>query len=69
MVDIINPKCKFEKCKKRPYFNFEGTKRELCSEHKKEGMINVLSRRCRFDNCKITPTFNFEGNSKAEFCS
>jgi hypothetical protein len=61
--------CKYNGCKKKPSFNFEGKHPAImCFEHKENGMINVYSKLCEHPDCKKIPCFNNEGESKAIFC-
>lgn len=47
MIDLANKKCAHRGCTELASFGVAGTKkREYCSGHAKEGMINVISKRC-----------------------
>ncbi|CAM9633284.1 unnamed protein product [Hapterophycus canaliculatus] len=62
--------CGHHSCSKRPTYGVAGsTKREFCSQHAKEGMINVNNKRCIQANCTTIPSFAVAGSKKAEFCS
>jgi len=70
MVNVLSPRCKHEKCRKQPKFNYEGeTKGLYCSNHKLDNMVNVVSTRCKHENCNTQSTFNYEGETKRLYCS
>ena len=63
-------KCKFNGCKKRSTYNYEGEKTAIyCNAHKLNGMINVKHKTCIFDGCKKQPTYNYEGEKTAIYCN
>jgi len=69
MIDIINKKCIFEGCKKRPNYNYEGENIQMyCKEHALENMVNNKGKRCFFENCKIRPVYNYDGETTPLYC-
>ena len=57
-------------CTKHPNFGVPGSKKkEFCSEHQTDGMVNVVSRRCGHPGCTKRPSFGVAGSKKREFCS
>ena len=63
-------KCRHQGCNKAPSFGEEGsTKREFCSGHKRDGMVDLLHKRCGHQGCTKTPSFGVVGTNKREFCS
>ncbi|CAN0506083.1 unnamed protein product [Ectocarpus sp. 12 AP-2014] len=62
--------CGHAKCTKRPTYGVAGSKkREFCSQHARDGMVNVNNKRCIQPNCTTIPSFAAVGSKKAEFCS
>ena len=58
-----------EGCTRSPSFGFRGSKRNSCSLHKVEGMVNLNITRCRAPaDCGRTPHFAFRG-LPASFCA
>lgn len=44
-------------------------KRDLCSQHKMDGMVDLASKRCGQQGCTTQPSFGtVDGASKREFC-
>jgi hypothetical protein len=65
-----NNLCRYENCRKRPSFNFEGqTKGVYCSEHKETNMVDLKRKSCKHNGCRKSPSFNFEGQTKLLYCS
>ena len=70
MVYVINKRCLFENCNKRPAYNYENIKKGIyCNDHKLQDMIDVVNKRCLFENCNIKPTYNYNGIKTAIFCN
>ncbi|CAM9902246.1 unnamed protein product [Ectocarpus sp. 13 AM-2016] len=62
--------CGHANCTKRPTYGVAGSKkREFCSQHARDGMVNVNNKRCIQPNCTTIPSFAAVGSKKAEFCS
>ncbi|CAM9675420.1 unnamed protein product [Ectocarpus sp. 8 AP-2014] len=62
--------CGHANCTKRPTYGVAGSKkREFCSQHARDGMVNVNNKRCIQPNCTTIPSFAAAGSKKAEFCS
>jgi len=68
MIDVLNKKCEYNLCNKKPNFNYENeSSPKYCSQHKLEEMIDIIHKKCVFPNCKIQPIYNFIGE-KPQFC-
>jgi hypothetical protein len=69
MIDIKHDVCKFDNCKKRANFNFEGEKKALfCVSHKEINMIDVKNIKCNYKDCNCRANYNLPG-SIAAFCT
>jgi hypothetical protein len=69
MIDIKNPNCQEEDCKKHPSYNYENKSKGIyCVSHKKEGMIDVKSPNCQEEGCKLRPAYNYDGEKNAMYC-
>jgi len=44
-------------------------KREFCSEHKRDGMVDLIHKRCGHHGCSRQPSFGVDDSKKPEFCS
>ena len=63
-----NYKCKDEKCKKLPVYNFKDEKELYCSIHRLDGMINVIIKKCKEKDCDKIPFFNFKDKNNGLYC-
>ena len=68
MTQKIGYKCVEPDCNESAIYNYTGLKREFCSTHKQEGMINVAKNLCIEPDCKVGATFGYPGQ-QAEFCA
>ncbi|CAM9137846.1 unnamed protein product [Scytosiphon promiscuus] len=61
--------CGHEGCLKQPTFGIDGSKKkEFCSPHAKEGMVNIHTRRCRKLGCMKSPGYGVAGTRVALYC-
>ena len=56
MIDVVNPKCKAEGCKKRASYGIPCNLPSRCAVHKEEGMIIRPRGKCRIKDCKEIAT-------------
>lgn len=70
MVGVKNRKCAQQGCSKVPSYGNAGTKkREFCSGHAKEGMVNLNSKKCVHPGCSKVPSFGVAGTKDRDFCA
>jgi len=61
--------CKFQGCKKRACFNYEGEIKALyCGQHRLDNMVDIKHPRCTHELCKKQPSHNFIGEKKPLYC-
>jgi Holliday junction resolvase len=63
MEDVINKRCEYEGCKKRPNFGLLGGKATHCVIHKSPDMENIIDKQCEQPSCKKRPNFGLPGGS------
>ena len=66
----VSKRCGHPSCNKRPSYGMGGSKTaEVCSKHKKEGMVDIRKKRCGCPGCINQPSYGTEGGKTAEFCA
>lgn len=69
MENVVDPKCKFEGCNKRPSCNYKNEKRGLyCKLHKLPDMENVVSTKCAAEGCDKIPNYNYQNCLNGLYC-
>ena len=61
--------CIHDGCLKIASFNYKGLKRQYCSLHKTDDMVNVKHKTCCNLDCNKIAIFNVVGNKTPLFCS
>ena len=62
-------KCIHDGCSKISSFNYKGLKRQYCSLHKSNEMVNVKHKICSQSTCNKLAIFNVVGNKTPLYCS
>ena len=69
-MDVASKKCAHGACYTRPNYGVAGsTKREYCTEHAAEGMVNVVAKMCASDKCRKQPSYGVTGTVKPRYCA
>ena len=70
MVNVKEKWCILPGCTKRPSYGAAGiAKREFCSQHKEEGMVDLNSKICGHGGCTKRSSFGVASSTKKEFCA
>jgi hypothetical protein len=70
MIDVVNKRCKVQKCMIHPSYNFIGEKTPIyCYAHKIDKMVDIVSKLCKEIDCAYQPRFNYKGEKRGLYCS
>ncbi|CAM9492038.1 unnamed protein product, partial [Ectocarpus fasciculatus] len=62
--------CEQPNCLKQASYGIKGSRRrQFCSRHAADGMVDVCSKICRQEGCSKYPSFGIEGSRKRQFCA
>ena len=61
-------KCRYKDCPTEANFGYRDGKKEYCSKHKLDGMVNLHSQKCQHLECPKIASFGYR-DGKKEYCS